>query len=183
MVTILESTNTYLIFEKLSNSPIPLPGIPKSPVPGTAPGLKKLQRMVYQVREKADVLFEGKVLDHHVGFYEWFIEQITPGRQITTRRTGERRLVIMYYGFLNILTAPYQITKKRLEAGWIDYYGTDPIPGAVLYGNPKINFASGGGLTDPTAMAFFDASDGTLTAISVKNRSEILKRFEDSLRL
>lgn len=181
MPVVLESTSAFLIKEQLRNSPIPLPGIPRSPIPGTAPGLLKLQRLVFQVREEADVLFKGRVLDHHVGLYEWFIEQITPGQQITTMRTGQKRLVIMYYGIKNIVTAPYQISSRRADLGWIDYLGDDPIPQAVLYGNPRISFVSGGGLEHQTAMAFFDASSDTLEEIPIANRTEIIRSFQDSL--
>lgn len=170
-----EGTPFFLIKETISSNPLPLPGIDK--VPGLAPGLNKLQRMVWTRHAQADVHFKGKPLGRQVGLYEYALEQILPGRQITTKRTGKTTFVVSYYGYLNIITAPYKLD-KQLEMFWINLYGDDPIKNVRLYGDPNFDFVAHGGKGDPSAIAQYDGRSKKLTAIDPRNFADTIKKLK-----
>lgn len=172
-----EGTPFFLIKEQISSATLPIPSL-GGKIPGIKPGMKKLQRMVWQRHAAADVHFMGKPLGRHVGLYEWALEQILPGRQITTKRTGKTNFVVRYYGYLNIATSPIEIMgKKKWEMGWINVLGADPIKDVRLYGNTEIDFISHGGDDDPFAIVQYDGRTKKLTPIDPRNVADTLKKL------
>ncbi|XXT23151.1 hypothetical protein WME94_16580 [Sorangium sp. So ce429] len=148
------------------------------------PELTKVQRHVAQVCAVEDMFFDGERLDGFPGVFELLREYLTPGTQITTRRTGRRELSLVYAGFRNILRAftelpglPSAVTRER-DLGTPPrpfVYGVDPIPHVHLYGNPRVIFTSPGGTSPPRAVAVYHATSGRLEVPPHAEREAVIR--------
>lgn len=150
------------------------------------PELTKVQRTVWQVCALEEEFFDGERLDDSLSDFRRLWELLTPGTQITKRRTGRKELMAVYAGFRNILRVftelpglPDAVTRERdlgtLRSPFI--YGVDPIPQVRLYGNPSVMFTSAGGTSPPTALAVYYATSGKLDVPPPGERERVLRRL------
>jgi hypothetical protein len=162
-------------------------GLPSVPGTGSVigPSLYQVVRRVLQVCDEQDVFFEGQRLSGMPSTWQYLQELLLPGKQITTRPTGQREFTLAYFGFKNIIQPLPQVGGLLPEAWTRRYnlgtppspfiFGHDPIPQIQLYGNPRAEFVMPGGQPPPTAVAIYHASGNRLEFPLVHDRERLIR--------
>jgi len=148
----------YVIVESVSSKG----GIPQ--IGNTiGPELRQVQRYVAQLCAEEDMFYKGERVEGFPSTFQYLMEFVTPGVQITTRPNGKRGFVLQYAGFRNhfrpftdLPLLPESVTKERVWNTWSPFlYGTDPLPDVRLYGDRSVMFANFGGMDAPKAVAIY----------------------------
>lgn len=179
-----EQQPIYLVFEQIhAKAGMPLPSTAKGAV---APGLYQVFRRILQVCNEKGVYFDGKRISS-ANEWHYIQEFLRPGKQITTRTTGEQNFELVYAGFKNYLTPLPKIGNLFPDA-WTKAYdlgsppsifslGNDPIPSIKLYGNPLANFVMIGGAPPPAAIGLYNKKNDKLTFPDFSKRDSIIKKL------
>jgi hypothetical protein len=141
--------------------------------------LQQVFRRIVQVCNVQDTYFRGQRLNEAPSIWQYVQDYVLPGQQITTQATDEKRFVLVYAGFKNILqplpwTAKYDLGPPPINAY---AYGNDPIPNVQLYGNQRAEFISVAGTETPTAVAVYHQDRGALEYPAATERDAVLRRL------
>lgn len=173
-VTICKLQPTFIVIEQVHSKP----GMPAQ---GNTigPSLQQIYRRIVQVCNVEDTYFRGQRLDGAPSIWQYIQEYLLPGQRITTQATEEKRFVLIYAGFRNILQ-PLPWTEKYdlgLPPVSVFTYGADPIPSVQLYGNARAEFISPRGMDMPTAVAVYHQGPRALEYPAVTERDAVLRRL------
>lgn len=180
---VLNPRPTYLIIEQI-HAKSGLPSV--TSLVGVR--LYAVFRRVARIYDVQDIYVKGQRISGMPSDWQVILDAILPGQRITTKPTGETRIVLEYAGFKNIAKMNFEALKKTLQipldrdvdfgrAPAIFTYGTDPIPTVELYGNPKAEFVMPGGNSIPVAIGIYDPISHTLDIPPANLRGEVIKRL------
>ena len=151
------------------------------------PTLHQVVRRVLQTCDEQDTFFKGKRLSGMPSPWQYLQHYLLPGTQITTRPTGQKRFVLVYAGFKNLLTPLPKIRDKLPESLTKEYdlgtpptpfaYGSDPIPRVQLYGNPNADFVMLGGKRPAVAVGIYSQTRNELELPSPREGGRVIMRL------
>lgn len=173
-ITICKLKPTFIVIEQV-HSKAGMPALGNT----IGPSLQQVFRRVVQVCNVQDTYFRGQRLNAAPNIWQYVQEYLFPGQQITTQATDEKRFVLVYAGFKNILqplpwTEKYNLGPPPIK---VFAYGVDPIPNVQLYGNPGVEFVSTAGTEAPTAVAVYHQDRSALESPSARERDAVLSRL------
>ena len=151
------------------------------------PTMRKVVRHVARTCDVQDVYYDGQRLSSMPNGWQLLMDALRLAT-ISTRPTGEQRLMLAYAGFDNLVTplppdlqiphVPEAVFREhRLPNIGQMTYGRDPIPDVRLFGNPRVPFVSPGGDEPPMAMAVYYGGQRRLEPVPRAEQTQLLQRL------
>jgi hypothetical protein len=165
----------YVIVETLHTGVI---GVSKLTINGGSYGgasLNKIFRRVAQVSVEVEYYQQGRQINGIASPWQ-MIKAYVGYAEFEKRVTGKKSYTLVYAGAQN--RAETFGVEFNVPGGGLFAFGSDPIAGIRLAGNPAITFHSeNGGQGILRAMAIYDATTGNLAEVPLARGDEIIRSF------